>query len=41
MPQNYIPIFLFVAVVGIMIPITLVICKIIRTQSPNRVKLMP
>ena len=41
MPQNYVPIFLFLAVVGILIPVTLGICKIIRTQSPNRVKLMP
>jgi len=41
MPQNYVPIFLFLAVVGILIPLTLVIAKIIRTQSPNRTKLMP
>jgi NADH-quinone oxidoreductase subunit A len=41
MPQNYVPIFLFLAVVGISIPVVLVICWIIRTQSPNRVKLMP
>ena len=41
MPQNYVPIFLFLAVVGILIPLTLWICVIIRTQSPNRVKLMP
>jgi len=41
MPQNYVPIFLFLAVVGILIPATLLIARIIRTQSPNRVKLMP
>ena len=41
MPQNYVPIFLFLAVVGILIPFTLAIASIIRTQSPNRVKLMP
>src|ERR1700687_629893 len=41
MPQNYVPIFLFIAVVGILIPLTLVVVRIIRTQSPNRVKLMP
>jgi len=41
MPQNYVPIFLFLAVVGILIPVTLLIATIIRTQSPNRVKLMP
>ena len=37
MPQNYVPIFLFLAVVGILIPVTLLIATIIRTQSPNRV----
>src|ERR1700686_1661841 len=41
MPQNYVPIFLFLAVVGVLIPLTLLITKLIRTQSPNRVKLMP
>jgi NADH-quinone oxidoreductase subunit A len=41
MPQNYVPIFLFLAVVGILIPATLLATRIIRTQSPNRVKLMP
>ena len=41
MPQNYVPIFIFLAVVGILIAVTLWICVIIRTQSPNRVKLMP
>jgi NADH-quinone oxidoreductase subunit A len=41
MPQNYVPIFLFLAVVGILIPVTLLIARIIRTQNPNRVKLMP
>jgi NADH-quinone oxidoreductase subunit A len=41
MPQNYVPIFIFLAVVGVLIPVTLLITKIIRTQSPNRIKLMP
>src|SRR4029077_14279496 len=41
MPQNYVPVFLFLAVVGTLIPVTLVVARIIRTQSPNRVKLMP
>ena len=41
MPQNYVPIFLFLAVVGTLIPVTLLVARIIRTQSPNRVKLMP
>jgi NADH-quinone oxidoreductase subunit A len=41
MPQNYVPIFIFLAVVGILIPVTLVVARIVRTQNPNRVKLMP
>ncbi|HVM92580.1 MAG TPA: NADH-quinone oxidoreductase subunit A [Terriglobales bacterium] len=41
MPQNYVPAFIFIAVVGILIPITLAICWILRTQSPNKTKLMP
>ena len=41
MPQNYVPAFIFLAVVGIAIPATLIVAWIIRTQSPNRVKLMP
>jgi len=41
MPQNYVPVFLFLAVVGILIPVTLVVARIVRTQNPNRVKLMP
>lgn len=41
MPQNYVPIFIFIAVVGILIPFTLVIAWIVRTQSPNKIKLMP
>ena len=41
MPQNYVTAFLFVAVVGILIPLTLVAARIVRTQSPNRTKLMP
>ena len=36
MPQNYVPAFLFIAVVGILIPLTLVVARLIRTQSPNR-----
>jgi len=41
MPQNYVPAFLFIAVVGTLIPITIAVAWIIRTQSPNRTKLMP
>jgi NADH-quinone oxidoreductase subunit A len=41
MPQNYVPIFLFVAVVGVLIPITLIAAKLVRPNNPNRTKLMP
>ena len=41
MPQNYVPIFLFLAVVGTLILVTLLVARLIRTQSPNRIKLMP
>src|SRR5438067_13387098 len=41
MPQNYVPIFLFVAVVAIAIPATLMIAKLVRPNNPQKAKLMP
>jgi NADH-quinone oxidoreductase subunit A len=41
MPQNYVPIFFFLAVVGTLIPATLLFTRLLRTQRPNREKLMP
>jgi NADH-quinone oxidoreductase subunit A len=41
MPQNYVPAFIFVAIVGLLIPLTLVIAKAIRPENPNKTKLMP
>jgi NADH-quinone oxidoreductase subunit A len=41
MPQNYVPLFIFLAVVGTLIPVTLIVARIVRTQNPNRTKLMP
>jgi len=41
MPQNYLPMFLFVAVVGILIPLTLVLTKLIRPDNPSKDKLSP
>lgn len=41
MPQNYVPIFIFVAVVAVLIPITLLLARLIRPDNPNRTKLMP
>jgi NADH-quinone oxidoreductase subunit A len=41
MPQNYVPVFIFVAIVAILIPLTLIVAKLVRPANPNRVKLMP
>jgi NADH-quinone oxidoreductase subunit A len=41
MPQNYVPIFIFIAVVGALIPLTLLATKLIRPRNPNKTKLMP
>jgi NADH-quinone oxidoreductase subunit A len=41
MPQNYVPIFIFVAIVGIALPLTLVVAKLVRPENPSRAKLMP
>ncbi len=41
MPQNYVPIFLFIAVVGSLLPITLIIARLVRPQNPEKAKLMP
>lgn len=41
MPQNYVPIFIFAAVVAILIPVTLMVAKLVRPQNPGRIKLMP
>src|SRR5207237_6471402 len=41
LPQNYVPVFIFIAVVGILIPITLVLTRLVRPNNPNRTKLMP
>jgi len=41
MPQNYVPIFIFIVIVGTLLPITLLLAKLVRPQNPNKVKLMP
>ena len=41
MPQNYVPIFIFVAVVGIAMPLTLLLTRLIRPENPGKIKLMP
>src|SRR5438309_10624107 len=41
MPQNYVPIFIFIALVGILIPVTLLAAKLVRPDNPHREKLLP
>ncbi|HZQ25668.1 MAG TPA: NADH-quinone oxidoreductase subunit A [Terriglobales bacterium] len=41
MPQNYVPIFLFIGIIAVLIPITLIAAKLVRPSNPNRTKLMP
>jgi NADH-quinone oxidoreductase subunit A len=41
MPQNYIPVFIFIAVVAVLIPLTLVVAKLVRPENPHPSKLMP
>jgi len=41
MPANYVPLFIFVAIVAVLIPLTLIIAKLVRPNNPDRVKLMP
>jgi len=41
MPQNYVPIFIFIAFIGILIPITLLAAKLVRPDNPGKEKLMP
>lgn len=41
MPQNYVPIFIFIAVVAVLIPLTLLLAKLVRPENPEKAKLMP
>jgi len=41
MPQNYVPIFLFIALVGVLLPVTLLAAKLVRPDNPGKTKLMP
>src|SRR5256885_2383794 len=41
MPQNYVPIFIFIAIVGALLPITLLAAKLVRPENPSKTKLMP
>ncbi len=41
MPQNYVPIFIFVGLIGLIIPVTLLAAKLVRPDNPNKAKLSP
>lgn len=41
MPQNYIPIFMFMGVIAVLIPATLLLAKLVRPANPHKTKLMP
>jgi NADH-quinone oxidoreductase subunit A len=41
MPQNYVPIFIFMAVIGALLPLTLLAAKLVRPGNPSKTKLMP
>jgi len=41
MPQNYVPIFIFIAFVGVLLPLTLLAAKLVRPDNPSKTKLMP
>jgi NADH-quinone oxidoreductase subunit A len=41
MPQNYVPIFLFIGLIAIIIPVTLLAAKLVRPENPTKAKLMP
>ena len=41
MPQNYVPIFIFIAIIAVVLPLTLLAAKLVRPENPSRTKLMP
>lgn len=41
MPQNYVPIFLFAALVIVLLPVTLLAAKLVRPDNPTKAKLLP
>jgi NADH-quinone oxidoreductase subunit A len=41
MPQNYVPIFLFMGVAFAIPAVTLVLFKLVRPENPQKTKLMP
>ena len=41
MPQNYIPAFIFMVIVLVLLVITLLVAKLVRPANPFKTKLMP
>jgi NADH-quinone oxidoreductase subunit A len=41
MPANYVPIFIFVALIGVLLPVTLLAARLVRPENPFKAKLMP
>src|SRR6201997_2263583 len=41
MPQNYVPIFIFILIVATLLPVTLLLAKLVRPENPSKTKLMP
>jgi len=41
MPQNYVSIFISIAIIAVVLPLTLLAAKLVRPENPSRTKLMP
>ncbi len=41
MPQNYVPIFIFMAFVGVLLPLTLLAAKLVRPDDVETIFLFP
>jgi NADH-quinone oxidoreductase subunit A len=41
MPQSYVPIFIFIVIIGTLLPVTLLLAKLVRPDNPHKTKLMP
>ena len=41
MPANYVPIFIFIALIIVAIPATLLLAALVRPKNPDKIKSMP
>jgi NADH-quinone oxidoreductase subunit A len=41
MPQNYVPVFIFIVIIATLLPVTLLLAKLVRPDNPSKTKLMP